>query len=56
MDLLAFNLPIVVLLPFLGAVLAAYSARFTRLAAAYTSAGITVLSLAFLARDIFAFQ
>jgi len=52
MDFLAFNLPIVVLLPFLGAVLAAYSARFTRLAAAYTSAGVTVLSLAFLAPAI----
>lgn len=52
MNLLAFNLPIVVLLPFLGAILAAYSAKFTRLAAAYTSAGITVLSLAFLAPAI----
>ena len=49
MNLLAFNLPIVVLLPFLGAVLAAYLSRFNRLAAAYTSGAVTVLSLAFLA-------
>ncbi len=48
MNLLAFNLPIVVLLPFIGAALAAYSAKFNRLAAAYTSGFITILSLGIL--------
>ena len=48
MNLLAFNLPIVVLLPFVGAIFVAYSARFSRLAAAYTSGAITLLCLAFL--------
>ena len=52
MTLLAFNLPIVVLLPFFGAILVAYSAKFNRLAAAYTSGLITLLSLAFLAPSI----
>lgn len=42
MTLLAFNLPIVVLLPFLGALLAAVAARFNRLAAAWTAAFITI--------------
>lgn len=42
MTLLAFNLPIVVLLPFLGALLAATVARFNRLAAAWTAAFITI--------------
>jgi len=45
MDLSVFNLPIVVLLPFFGAILAAYSAKFNRLAAAYTSGAVTLLSL-----------
>ena len=48
MNFLAFNLPIVVLLPFFGALLVAYSAKFNRLAAAYTSGLVTLLSLAFL--------
>lgn len=52
MNLLAFNLPIVVLLPFFGAILVAYSAKFNRLAAAYTSGLITLLSLAFLIPSI----
>ncbi|MEA3406377.1 MAG: monovalent cation/H+ antiporter subunit A [Pseudomonadota bacterium] len=45
MNLLAFNLPIVVLLPFFGAILAAYSGRFNRLAAAYTSGLVALVSL-----------
>lgn len=45
MDILAFNLPIIVLLPFLGAVFAAYFARFNRLAAAWVSGLTTLLSL-----------
>ncbi|WP_040727163.1 monovalent cation/H+ antiporter subunit A [Thiomicrorhabdus sp. Kp2] len=52
MNLLAFNLPIVVLLPFFGAILVAYSAKFNRLAAAYTSGLVTLLSLAFLIPSI----
>ena len=52
MDLLAFNLPIVALLPFVAAALAAYSARFNRLAAAYVSAFMTVLALAILSPSI----
>lgn len=52
MNLLAFNLPIVVLLPFFGAILVAYSAKFNRLAAAYTSGLVTILSLAFLIPSI----
>ncbi|QCU89155.1 monovalent cation/H+ antiporter subunit A [Thiomicrorhabdus sediminis] len=48
MNLLAFNLPIVVLLPFLGAIVAAYAGKFNRLAAAYVSGFVTLLSLAFL--------
>lgn len=49
MNLLALQLPIVVLLPFFGAVLAFYSARSNRLAAAWVSALITLLSLSTLA-------
>ncbi|QBZ82031.1 Na(+)/H(+) antiporter subunit A [Hydrogenovibrio crunogenus] len=48
MNLLAFNLPIVVLLPFFGAILVAWSSKLNRLAAAWASGGIALLSLAFL--------
>lgn len=48
MNILEFNLPIVVLLPFFGAILVAYSAKYNRLAAAYTSGLITLLSLSLL--------
>ncbi len=48
MNLLAFNLPIVVLLPFFGAILAAWASKLNRLAAAWTSGGVAILSLAFL--------
>jgi multicomponent K+:H+ antiporter subunit A len=46
MNLLAFNLPLVALLPFIGAPLAAYAARFSRQASAWMAALITFLSLA----------
>ncbi|WP_020558727.1 monovalent cation/H+ antiporter subunit A [Thiofilum flexile] len=45
MTLVDFNLPVVVLLPFLGALLATQAARFNRLAAAGTAAVITILAL-----------
>ncbi|MFP4295345.1 MAG: monovalent cation/H+ antiporter subunit A [Halothiobacillaceae bacterium] len=43
------NLPIVVLLPFVGAAFAAWSARLNRLASAWMAAGFTTASLLFLA-------
>lgn len=49
MSLVAFNLPIVALLPFAGAILAAWSSKLSRVASAWTAAGITVLAMAFLA-------
>ena len=49
MSLLAFNLPIVALLPFVGAALAAWASRLNRVASAWVSAAITVLALALLA-------
>jgi len=49
MTLLNFNLPIVVLLPFAGAIFAAWASGINRLASALVAVIITVLSLAFLA-------
>lgn len=49
MNFLDFNLPLVVLLPFAGAIFAAMASKINRLAAAYTSAGVTILTLALLA-------
>jgi len=49
MNLLSFNLPIVVLLPFVGAIFAAWSSKINRCAPAWVAALITILSLAFLA-------
>lgn len=49
MSLVAFNLPIVALLPFVGAILAAWSSKLNRVASAWTAVGITVLAMAFLA-------
>ncbi|WP_044408668.1 monovalent cation/H+ antiporter subunit A [Thiomicrospira microaerophila] len=49
MSLLAFNLPIVALLPFAGAALAAWASKINRVASAWTAAAITILALAFLA-------
>ncbi|MDG6778772.1 monovalent cation/H+ antiporter subunit A [Thiomicrorhabdus sp. zzn3] len=48
MNLLAVNLPIVVLLPFVGAIFAALASKINRLAAAWTSGAVTLLALAFL--------
>ncbi|HIE39993.1 MAG TPA: monovalent cation/H+ antiporter subunit A, partial [Thiomicrorhabdus sp.] len=49
MTLLSFNLPIAALLPFVGAIFAAWSARINRLASAWVAALVTMLALAFLA-------
>ncbi|GKT11436.1 MAG: multicomponent K+:H+ antiporter subunit A [Thiomicrorhabdus sp.] len=49
MSLLSFNLPIVALLPFVGAIFAAWASKINRLASAWVAAGVTVLALAFLA-------
>jgi len=48
MNWLAINLPLVVLIPFAGAALAAWAARFHRVAAAWTAGGVALLSLALL--------
>lgn len=48
MNLLAVNLPIIALLPFVGAIFAAWASKIHRLAAAYTSAIVTVIALALL--------
>ena len=47
--LLSFNLPIVALLPFAGAIFAAWASKINRLASAWVAAFATILSLAFLA-------
>ncbi len=49
MTLLSFNLPIVVLLPFVGAIFAAWASQINRLASAWVAAFITILALVFLA-------
>lgn len=46
--LLDINLPIIALLPFLGAIFVAWVAKFNRYASAWSAAGITVLALMFL--------
>ncbi|HQR95434.1 MAG TPA: proton-conducting transporter membrane subunit, partial [Thiotrichales bacterium] len=48
MNWLDINLPLVVLIPFAGAALAAWAARFHRVAAAWTAGGVALLSLALL--------
>lgn len=48
MNLLAFNLPLVVLLPFVGAIFAAWSARLNRLAAAWVSGIVALSAMGFL--------
>ena len=48
MNLLLFNLPIVVLLPFLGAIFVAWSSKIDRLFSAWLSMGITVVTIAIL--------
>lgn len=52
MNLLAINLPLVVLIPFFGAILAAWSSKLNHQAAAWTSGGVALLSLAILAPSI----
>ena len=52
MTLLSLNLPVVALLPFLGAIFAAWSASFNRLASAGVAIITTLLTLAFLAPSI----
>lgn len=49
MSLLASNLPIVALLPFFGAIFAAWASRINRVASAWVAVAVTVLALAFLA-------
>jgi len=49
MSLLAFNLPLVTLLPFAGAILAAWAAKLNRVASAWVAGAITVLEIALLA-------
>jgi len=48
MNLFAFNLPLVALIPFLGAPLAAYAARYSRQASAWVAGLVTLLSLSLL--------
>lgn len=48
MTLFISNLPIVTLLPFIGAIFAACASSFTRIAAAWVAAAITALALLFL--------
>ncbi|EMR12773.1 monovalent cation/H+ antiporter subunit A [Methylophaga lonarensis MPL] len=48
MSFLSVNLPLVALLPFFGAPLAAFAARYHRLASAWTAGLVTILSLLFL--------
>lgn len=52
MTLLSFNLPIVALLPFVGAIFAAWASSANRLASAAVAATVTLLALAFLAPSI----
>ena len=49
MTLLTSNLPIVALLPFVGAIFAAWASTFNRLASAWVAATVTVFALALLA-------
>ena len=49
MTLLTSNLPIVTLLPFIGAIFAAWASTFNRLASAWVAATVTVLALVLLA-------
>ncbi|WP_438971308.1 monovalent cation/H+ antiporter subunit A [Methylophaga sp.] len=48
MNLFAFNLPLIALIPFLGAPLAAYAAKYSRQASAWVAGLVTLLSLALL--------
>ena len=46
---LSFNLPLVALLPFIGAIFAAWASKINRLASAWVAAFVTILALACLA-------
>ncbi len=48
MTLLSFSLPVVALLPFVGAIFAAKSATYNRLSSAWVAAAVTILALALL--------
>ena len=48
MTSISYNLPIIVLLPFVAAIFAAWSASYSRLASAWVAAATTVLALALL--------
>lgn len=48
MNLLEFNLPLIALIPFLGAPLAAWAANINRVASAWTAGLVTLVSLLFL--------
>ncbi len=52
MTLLTFNLPIVTMLPFVGAIFAAWASTFNRLASAWVAATVTILALVFLIPSI----
>lgn len=46
MNLIAINLPLIALLPFIGAALVAWASKFNRVASAWTAALITLINLA----------
>jgi len=52
MTLLTSNLPIVTLLPFIGAIFAAWASTFNRLASAWVAAAVTLLVMGFLAPSV----
>ncbi len=52
MNILDFNLPIVALLPFVGAIFAAWASSLNRLASAWVAGIVTLLALVFLAPSI----
>ncbi len=49
MALLTFNLPVITILPFIGAIFAAWASNFNRLASAWVAAIVTILALVLLA-------
>ncbi|MFK7815419.1 MAG: monovalent cation/H+ antiporter subunit A [Gammaproteobacteria bacterium] len=52
MTLLSSNLPIVTMLPFVGAIFAAWASTFNRLASAWVAATVTILGIVFLAPSV----
>ena len=49
MTILSFNIPVVVLLPFVGAIAAAWVSRYSRLASAWAATIVTILAMVLLA-------